>query len=71
MPVQLASFTKAVDPDVVRALKDLTTAVNLLEPHIAKATTAPTPHDLAAVQSLLTETIRRVDDLTRRVAALE
>jgi len=70
MPVQLGSFDRSkTDPVVIRALTDLANAVNSLEARL-KQLPANTPPDRLLAQSV-SQVTQRVDDLNRRVLALE
>jgi len=68
MPVQLRSIHGKVDYDVEIVLRDLTAAVNQLEQRV---TPAAAPDQIAAVSDIVRQVARRVDDLNRRVLALE
>jgi len=71
MPVELASIHGKVDYDVERALRDLAAAVNQLEASSSAQTLQTLMQAVGAVQSSLSRVTQRVDDLLRRVAALE
>ncbi len=70
MPVQLGTLRGKTDPVVERALTDLVAAVNGLEARINALGPHGTAPDRALAQAVSTA-VQRVDDLNRRVLALE
>lgn len=70
MPVQIGTLRGKTDPIVERALIDLADAVNKLE---AQITAMRPQRELPdrALTSAVSAVVQRVDDLNRRVLALE
>jgi len=69
--IELASIHGKVDYDVERALRDLAAAVNQLEGTQSVQALQNLSQAVGAVQSSVSRVTQRVDDLTRRVQALE
>lgn len=71
MPVQLRSITGKVDYDVEQTLRDLTSAVNALEGTQSPQVIQDLAQRIAAVRQAVQQATQRIDDLNRRVTALE
>lgn len=71
MPIQLPSFKSDVSDDVKQSLQQLADAVNRLEPHMQATAHHDVAAELTSMRQQLESAVRRIDDLTRRVRALE